>query len=107
MFGLRDSDILDIIQVLEKFPEVESARIFGSRAKGNYRNGSDVDLAVFGNNISFERIIHISSVLNEETVMPYYFDVLDYYSIENADLVRHIDRIGKIIYSKEKRVLAV
>ncbi len=107
MFGLRDSDISDIIQVLEKFPEVESARIFGSRAKGNYRNGSDVDLAVFGNNISFERIIHISSVLNEETVMPYYFDVLDYYSIENADLVRHIDRIGKIIYSKEKRVLAV
>jgi len=107
MFGLRDSDILDIIQVLEKFPEVESARIFGSRAKGNYRNGSDVDLAVFGNNISFERIIHISSVLNEETMMPYYFDVLDYYSIENADLVRHIDRIGKIIYSKEKRVLAV
>jgi len=107
MFGLRDSDILDIIQVLEKFPEVESARIFGSRAKGNYRNGSDVDLAVFGNNIPFERIIHISSVLNEETVMPYYFDVLDYYSIENADLVRHIDRIGKIIYSKEKRVLAV
>lgn len=107
MFGLRDSDISDIIQVLEKFPEVELARIFGSRAKGNYRNGSDVDLAVFGNNISFERIIHISSVLNEETVMPYYFDVLDYYSIENADLVRHIDRIGKIIYSKEKRVLAV
>jgi len=107
MFGLRDSDISDIIQVLEKFPEVESARIFGSRAKGNYRNGSDVDLAVFGNNISFERIIHISSVLNEETMMPYYFDVLDYYSIENADLVRHIDRIGKIIYSKEKRVLAV
>lgn len=107
MFGLRDSDILDIIQVLEKFPEVELARIFGSRAKGNYRNGSDVDLAVFGNNISFERIIHISSVLNEETMMPYYFDVLDYYSIENADLVRHIDRIGKIIYSKEKRVLAV
>ena len=107
MFGLRDSDISDIIQVLEKFPEVELARIFGSRAKGNYRNGSDVDLAVFGNNISFERIIHISSVLNEETMMPYYFDVLDYYSIENADLVRHIDRIGKIIYSKEKRVLAV
>jgi len=107
MFGLRDSDISDIIQVLEKFPEVELARIFGSRAKGNYRNGSDVDLAVFGNNISFERIIHISSVLNEETMMPYYFDVLDYYSIENADLVRHIDRIGRIIYSKEKRVLAV
>ena len=104
MYGLRDSDLKEIIQVLEKITEVESVRIFGSRTKGNYRNGSDVDLAVFGKNLAFDRLLHIGAMLNEETMMPYHFDVLDYYCIQNADLVNHIDRLGKVIYSKEKRV---
>lgn len=100
MFGLKDTDIMDIQEVLQRFPEVQSAFLFGSRAKDNYRNGSDVDLALKGDNLSYSTLIRISGVLNEETLMPYHFDVLDYHSINNDNLKAHIDRVGKVLYER-------
>lgn len=100
MFGLRDSDILSIRNILENYPEVENAYIFGSRAKGNFKNGSDVDIAVEGPNIRFDIVLKISGVLNEETMMPYMFDVLDYHSIVNQDLTDHITKNGVLFYQK-------
>jgi|GEM_PF-315214 predicted nucleotidyltransferase len=110
MFGLKDSDITAIRQVLSQFPEVQCALVFGSRAKGTHRNGSDVDLALKGDTMSYQTAVQIASILNEETLMPYHFDVLDYHSIEYAHLVAHIDRVGQVkrlstkvrLYSKAK-----
>lgn len=100
MFGLLDSDIVSIKNVLEKHPEVKQAYIFGSRAKGNYRNGSDVDIALKGDGILFKNVLTISSFLNEETLMPYQFDVLDYAAIQAEHLADHIDRMGILFYEK-------
>jgi predicted nucleotidyltransferase len=99
-FGLQEGDLQNIIDILQQQPEVEEALIFGSRAKGNYRTGSDVDLAVKGDEINLRILTHLSYLLNEETVMPYQFDVLDYHSIRNAELVKHIDRAGISFYKK-------
>lgn len=98
MFGLKESDILTIKQVLASYPVIGEAYIFGSRAKGNYKNGSDVDIAIKGENVSFNLIMDISDYLNEETMMPYHFDVLNYYSINNQELCKHIDRVGILLY---------
>ena len=103
MFGLRDSDINTIRQVLQQFPEVQSALMFGSRAKGNYRSGSDVDIALKGEALSYQIILRISAQLNEETLMPYHFDVLDYHTIQNENLVDHINRVGKTFYQRAGR----
>lgn len=100
LFGLKEGDIKSIISILQQQPEVEEALIFGSRAKGNYRTGSDVDMAVKGDGINLKLITHISYLLNEETAMPYQFDVLNYHSIRNAGLVEHIDRAGISFYKK-------
>lgn len=100
MFGLRESDIKNIHEKLSAFPEVKEALIFGSRAKGNYTNGSDVDIAVKGENISFERILSLAVCLNEETPMPYHFDILDYHAIQNTDLTARIDRAGISFYKQ-------
>lgn len=100
MFGLRDSDILSIRNVLENYPEVEKAYIFGSRAKGNFKNGSDVDIAIEGANVPYDTVVKISGILNEETIMPYMFDVLDYHAINNQDLTDHIDKNGVLFYKK-------
>ena len=97
---LKSTDIEAIIDVLEKSPEVEQGILFGSRAKGNSRNGSDVDLAVKGEQIDYEVISHISYLLNEETTMPYHFDVLNYHSIKSRELLDHIERVGITIYQK-------
>ncbi|MCH6200084.1 nucleotidyltransferase domain-containing protein [Aquiflexum sp. LQ15W] len=98
-FGLLERDLEEILSVLEKFPKIEKAIVFGSRAKGNYKNGSDVDIALKGRHLDFETISHVSYLLNEETRMPYKFDVLNYHSIQEQELKNHIDRIGVEIYN--------
>lgn len=101
-FGLKESDLKNIISILQQQEEVEESFIFGSRAKGNYRRGSDVDIAVKGKQVDLKIINRISYLLNEETTMPYHFDVLNYHTISNGNLLSHIDRIGVMFYKKIK-----
>lgn len=98
-FGLKDTDLVTIRSVLQNFREIEEAVIFGSRATGTYRKGSDVDIALQGENVTIDVTQKVSYLLNEETVMPYQFDVLSYGAISNSDLVDHIQRVGGILYS--------
>ena len=90
-----------IIETLKKHPKVELASIFGSRAKGNFKNGSDVDIALKGTGLDFDIQSQISYWLNEETNMPYKFDVLIYEYIREPKLQEHIDRVGVEIYNKK------
>lgn len=97
--GLSKSDLKAIREVLGQFPEVEQGIIFGSRAKGTHKNGSDVDLALKGSELTFEQATRISYLLNEETLMPYKFDVVQYETIKSDELIDHIDRVGITIYN--------
>ncbi len=99
MFGLIKRDIDSMNELFKKYPQIEEAVIFGSRAKGNYKNGSDVDIALKGE-ITYELVRKIFSWLNNESPTPYYYDILDYNNISNQDLTEHIDRVGKPIYKK-------
>ena len=99
-FGLLDVDIEIIMQILRKNPKVERAYIFGSRAKGNFINGSDVDIALKGTDLDFDTISQVSYWLNEETSMPYKFDILIYDDLKEPTLQEHIDRVGIEFYSR-------
>jgi predicted nucleotidyltransferase len=99
-FGVKQGDLRSIIDVIKQHLEVEEALIFGSRAKGNYKNGSDIDIALKGDAVTDTTISNISYILNEETQMPYQFDVLNYHSVVNGDLVKHIDRAGISFYKR-------
>jgi predicted nucleotidyltransferase len=101
MFGLSDADIAIIRDVLANYPQVNEGIIFGSRAKGNYSNGSDVDIALKGDEVDYNLVLKISAELNEETVLPYRFDIVDYHSIESVELMNHIDRVGIAFYKSE------
>ena len=96
--GLTTEDIRSISIILKSIETVEQAILFGSRAKGCFKVGSDVDLALKGALLSFEQVSHISYLLNEETLMPYQFDVLHYETLTSPELVEHIDRVGVVIY---------
>lgn len=98
--GLEDEDLQNITTVLNTYTEVEEAVIFGSRAKGNYKNASDVDIALKGTSLNYTITGNISYLLNEETQMLYQFDVLNYYTINNKDLTEHINRIGISFYKR-------
>lgn len=95
--GLSDKDLKIIKDSLADFPEVQEAFLFGSRAKGNYKRGSDVDIALKGDHLG-KGVTRISGYLNEESPLPYYFDILDYQTIANKELIEHIDRVGLRIY---------
>ncbi|MEB2778996.1 nucleotidyltransferase domain-containing protein [Algoriphagus sp. C2-6-M1] len=103
-FGLLDTDVESIIRTLSSQSRVESAYIFGSRAKGNYKNGSDVDIALKGEKLDFNTVSQISYLLNEETNMPYKFDVLNYHSIKEPTLLKHIDQVGIEVYRRSKQL---
>lgn len=101
-FGLSDTDTEAIISILSLLPKVDKAIIFGSRAKGNFKNGSDVDIALKGESLDFDAISRISYSLNEETNMPYKFDILNYHSTDEPALIDHIDRVGIEFYNRQK-----
>ena len=97
MYGLKDSDLVEILSALKKHPDITEAILFGSRAKGTQRPGSDVDIALKGNNLE-QTVLQLSIALNQESLMPYDFDIIDYNKIDNQALIDHIDRVGKSIY---------
>jgi predicted nucleotidyltransferase len=101
-FGLKEFDLEYIIKKISEFSEIEKAVIFGSRAKGNYKPGSDIDIAIMGEKINFDVLSKLHSILEDEGPLPYLFDIVDYTHLEHEDLKSHIDRVGKVIYVKSR-----
>ena len=99
-FGISEKSYNLIIEALTKNASIETVVLFGSRAKGNFKRGSDIDLALKGNKTSPILALNVSAHLNEELPIPYFVDVLDYNTIDNEDLKAHIDRIGVVFYKK-------
>lgn len=98
--GLKACDLKYIIECVKSFDEIEKVVVFGSRAKGNYKLGSDVDLAIYGDEIDFNIVAKLHYMLEEQGPLPYMFDVVNYSELENKELKEHIDRVGKVIFSK-------
>ena len=94
MFGLSEEDINEIKEIIAQFSDVKEMLIIGSRAKGNYKKTSDVDIVLKGKNITHSTIVGISGKLNDETLMPYHFDVINYNTISNKALIKHIEQCG-------------
>lgn len=99
-FGLKTADLEYIILAIKSFTEIEKAVIFGSRAKGTYKTGSDIDIAIFGDGVSFTTISKLHSQLEDKSSMPYLFDIVDYTHNLHKELKEHIDQMGKLIYEK-------
>ncbi len=97
-FGIPEKSTSLIKSTLMQFPEVHEAIIFGSRAMGNYKNGSDIDMALKGP-ITEETVLKIKIILDQELPLPYMFDIVNYNTIDNPDFKEHIDKFGKIFYS--------
>lgn len=98
-FGLSSNNINKVNSVFKQYPEINEVLIFGSRAKGNFRDNSDIDLAIKGKNISLSILQQIEIKL-DELYIPNYFDLVIYEKIENQDLIDHINRVGKTFYKK-------
>ena len=93
-FGLKPDVINRINSVFSGYPNIEQVIIYGSRAKGTYRNGSDIDLALRGTQLTASELITAETQL-DELLLPYKIDLCLFDSIQNPDLIEHIKRVGK------------
>ncbi len=98
--GLTNETADRIRSVLGRFPEVEKAVLYGSRAKGNYKRGSDIDLTLFGSGLNASVLSQINSGL-DDLLLPQKIDVSIFAKISHGDLIDHIRRVGVVFYEKQ------
>jgi len=95
-FGLSEKQLQLVTEAIGHFDGIRECLVFGSRAMGNHKLGSDVDIAIKGRNVAME----LSSLLNEELPLPHYFDVVHYGSLDSESLIRHIDEEGIVFFTR-------
>ena len=98
-YGLSDKDLSLMRHTFEANERISSVILFGSRAKGNYKAFSDVDLALVGDDLSRKDVNSIYAAFDESS-LPYKFDILLFHSLKNDAMIDHINRVGIIIYSR-------
>ena len=98
-YGLSADQFNSALRVFATNPTLEQVILFGSRAKGTHKPGSDVDIALVGPELSFDDLLRLSSKLDELN-QPWKFDLLLYNNVD-ADVAAHIKRVGKLIYEKQ------
>jgi predicted nucleotidyltransferase len=96
-FGLSDTVIKELQDVFRRHANIEKVLIFGSRSKGNYRAGSDIDLAVIGKDIDYNLLLSILCEIDDLDLL-YTVDLLDYQKKKGTPIGDHIDRVGQVFY---------
>lgn len=97
-YGLEPDVIDSINRVLAVHPQIEQAILYGSRAKGNYRVGSDIDLCLLGDDLTITQLLKIGNDL-DDLLLPYKIDLLLFHTLDNPELIEHIRRVGVVFYS--------
>ena len=100
-FGLSEKTINKINSVFEKHLEIDEVIIYGSRAKGNFREGSDIDITLKGKTISYTILSKINQEIDDLNT-PYLFDISVFETLESKDFIDHVNRVGKTFYRKIK-----
>lgn len=100
--GLSEKTVNKILSVFERFPEIEKAVLYGSRAKGNFKTGSDIDLTLYGEKLSSRLLGDIAEAL-DDLLLPYTIDLSIFDDLNHAKLREHIERVGVVFYEKKNQ----
>ena len=93
MIGLTQKELEVLEKVFKKFDKLEEVILFGSRALGTHKKASDIDLAIKGD-VDINTLAKLKYTLEEDTLLPYFFDIVIYDNLENEELKKHIDEFG-------------
>ena len=101
LYGIPESDLDALLSELKKNSNINEIILFGSRAKGTFRNGSDIDLALKGRKLKLNDILDATSDI-DKLLLPYKLDLVIYTRINEPALIEHIDRVGVILFKRRK-----
>ena len=99
-YGLKKDTIEKILEIFERYDEIEAVMLYGSRAKGNFKPGSDIDLTLIGKGLN-SKVLNTISLELDDLLLPFTVDLSLYHHIKQPDLIDHIQRVGKVFYSKK------
>lgn len=97
--GLSDDQVEQIRNTIASCPRVLQAWIFGSRVLGTHRKGSDIDIALDGEDLTLEDVMRLHARIDDLN-LPYFVDLVHIQRIGNPDLLDHISRVGKTIFQR-------
>lgn len=101
-YGLSEKNLNEMRRVFSRYKEIDEVVLYGSRAKGTFKPGSDIDLTLKGDNFNLQLRNRISLDI-DELLLPYLVDISIFAQIENQDLLDHIERVGITIYKRNSR----
>jgi len=99
-YGLSETTVEKICAIFAQFPSVEKAVLYGSRAKGNYKTGSDIDLTLYGAELTHTIYLQIANAL-DELLLPYMIDLSIFAELNHESLEEHIQRVGVVFYERK------
>jgi len=99
LYGLSDKTLATLNSIFLNYPDIKQVILYGSRAKGKYRVGSDIDITLkTDSSFSHTSLLRIGNNFDDSD-LPYFVDVSIYDKLSNPELKDHIDRVGKILFS--------
>lgn len=98
-YGLKEQYIDELRGILGNIPSIEEVMLYGSRARGDYGRGSDIDICLKGAQITSSDVVSLKTALYESRI-PYFFDVCVWNNIKNENFRNNITRDGKVIYKR-------
>ena len=102
-YGLSESTVTKICTVFSQYPAIERAVLYGSRAKGNFKPASDIDLTLYGASLTPRLCATIADAL-DELLLPYGIDLSLFDCLDSVELREHIARVGIVFYRQQKQI---
>lgn len=98
MFGIYQNSYLELQRIFQKCEKIEKVIIYGSRVKGNFKEGSDIDLTLIGN-LDYNNLLQLKTEFDDSTI-PYKIDISIFSNLKSKSLIDHITRLGQNFYEK-------
>jgi predicted nucleotidyltransferase len=105
-YGLSDETIQKICGLFSRYPQIDRAILYGSRAKGNYKNGSDIDLTLHGSALTLTLLYKIMTDI-DDLLLPYMVDISIFHALSDPNFIDHIQRVGVVFYEKTREEIHV
>lgn len=102
-FGLEQHIIDQLNNIFSHYEDIDQVLIYGSRAKGNYKNGSDIDLTILSDNFNNSNLLKVANQI-DDLLLPYKIDLSVFRQISNPDLIDHINRVDGVFYDKKNKI---
>ena len=97
--GLPGHAVEKIRGIFRDYSEIQRVFLYGSRALGTYRPGSDIDLCIEAESLGLTELLSIENRM-DDLLLPWKLDLSLLHQIDNPALLVHIRRVGVIFYKR-------